>query len=69
MDGQWTMCQFLRPFPNFERVYQGSALLLSWVRTLGPGERFSASISSRATTGRDAALPDGSVPQAAPPRS
>lgn len=23
MDGQWTMCRFLRPFPNFERVYQG----------------------------------------------
>ncbi len=52
---------------GFERVYQGGALLLSWVRTLGPGERFSASISSRATTGRDAALPDGSLPEAAPP--
>ncbi len=23
VDGQWTMCRFLRPFPNFERVYQG----------------------------------------------
>jgi len=23
MDGQWTMFQQLRPFPNFERVYQG----------------------------------------------
>jgi hypothetical protein len=23
MDGQWTMCRFLRPFENFERVYQG----------------------------------------------
>jgi len=25
MDGQWTMCQFLRPFENFERVYQGQS--------------------------------------------
>lgn len=24
-DGQWTMVRFLRPFPNFERVYQGQA--------------------------------------------
>jgi hypothetical protein len=24
MDGQWTMCRFLKPFPNFERVYQGA---------------------------------------------
>lgn len=22
-DGQWTMVRYLRPFPNFERVYQG----------------------------------------------
>ncbi len=25
MDGQWTMCRFLRPFLNFERVYQGQS--------------------------------------------
>ncbi len=23
VDGQWTMARFLRPFPNFERTYQG----------------------------------------------
>lgn len=24
-DAQWTMCRVLKPFPNFERVYQGKA--------------------------------------------
>lgn len=40
---------------GFERVYQGSALVLSWLRTLAPGERFTASVSFRAATVRDAA--------------
>jgi alpha-amylase len=33
---------------GFERVYQGSALLLSWVVRLAPGESWSASIEHRA---------------------
>ncbi len=35
---------------GFERVYQGSALLLSWPVSLGPGERWSATIRHVATT-------------------
>jgi 4-alpha-glucanotransferase len=34
---------------GFERVYQGSALLLSWLVRLGPGESWSATIEHRAS--------------------
>jgi alpha-amylase len=34
---------------GFERVYQGSALLLSWRVDIAPGESFSATVGQRAT--------------------
>jgi len=39
---------------GFERVYQGSALLLSWPVSLAPGERWSARIEHRARIGAGA---------------
>jgi alpha-amylase len=38
---------------GFERVYQGSALLLSWPIDLGPGERVSVSVAHDVTASRD----------------
>ena len=38
---------------GFERVYQGSALLLSWAVDLPPGGRWSAPIEHQATSERD----------------
>ncbi len=43
---------------GFERVYQGSALLLSWPVHLTPGERFIASVRHAATVAVDRAQPD-----------
>ena len=43
---------------GFERVYQGSALLLSWPVHLAPGERFIASVRHAATIAVDRAQPD-----------
>jgi hypothetical protein len=40
---------------GFERVYQGSALLLSWPVELGPGERWSATVEHRVAVERDRA--------------
>ncbi len=40
---------------GFERVYQGSALLLSWPLHLDPGATFTATVLQRATVGRDRA--------------
>jgi alpha-amylase len=40
---------------GFERVYQGSALLLSWPVRLEPGESWSATIEHRATVEADRA--------------
>ncbi|HTK44812.1 MAG TPA: alpha-amylase/4-alpha-glucanotransferase domain-containing protein [Patescibacteria group bacterium] len=40
---------------GFERVYQGSALLLSWLVRLAPGERWSATIEHRASVDGDRA--------------
>jgi alpha-amylase len=40
---------------GFERVYQGSALLLSWPVRLGPGERWAATIRHAATISEDRA--------------
>jgi 4-alpha-glucanotransferase len=45
---------------GFERVYQGSALLLSWPIRLDPGERWAASVSHEASIG-DAAAVRGEV--------
>ena len=47
---------------GFERVYQGSGLLLSWVRTVSPGERFSASVRCTVATARDATADEGPGP-------
>jgi len=44
---------------GFERVYQGSALLLSWPIRLGPGERWSGSIVQRVTATSDRAAAEG----------
>jgi len=41
---------------GFERMYQGSALLLSWPMELQPGGRLSARIEQRATIDRDQGL-------------
>jgi alpha-amylase len=41
---------------GFERVYQGSALLLSWLVRLGPDELFTATVRHRASIERDRAL-------------
>jgi alpha-amylase len=41
---------------GFERVYQGSALLLSWPVTLAPGERFEASLRHAARIAVDRAV-------------
>jgi 4-alpha-glucanotransferase len=40
---------------GFERVYQGSALLLSWPVRLGPGERFTATVRHGASIAVDRA--------------
>jgi alpha-amylase len=41
---------------GFERVYQGSALLLSWPLELAPGATWSARIEQRSSIGRDRAM-------------
>lgn len=46
---------------GFERVHQGSALLLSWVRRLAPGERFSASVRNRVTVSVDRAAEESAA--------
>jgi alpha-amylase len=40
---------------GFERVYQGSALLLSWLVRLAPGERWTRTIVNTVATARDRA--------------
>jgi len=41
---------------GFERVYQGSGLLLSWPVRLGPGERWSRTVRHVVQTARDRSL-------------
>jgi alpha-amylase len=43
---------------GFERVYQGSALLLSWPLRLAPGEHWTRTITNVVATTRDRALED-----------
>jgi 4-alpha-glucanotransferase len=43
---------------GFERVYQGSALLLSWPVSLAPGERWTATVRHAATIAVDRAASD-----------
>ena len=51
---------------GFERIYQGSSVLVSWPVDLGPGASFSVSIENRVSTDRDADLgePEGAMPAA-----
>ena len=44
---------------GFERVYQGSGLLLSWPLTLAPGETWSRSVLHRVATARDRGTEEG----------
>jgi 4-alpha-glucanotransferase len=43
---------------GFERVYQGSALLLSWLVSIPPGERWTGTIRHQVTIARDSADAD-----------
>jgi alpha-amylase len=47
---------------GFERVYQGSALLVSWPVTLTPGETTKVSLRQAVTVTRDHAAAEGTVP-------
>jgi 4-alpha-glucanotransferase len=56
-DAWWAPIETVSNSENgFERVYQGSALLLSWPLTLGPGERRAFRVDHAVTTARDCAL-------------
>jgi alpha-amylase len=44
---------------GFERVYQGSSLLVSWPLRLEPGDRVGRTVRHRVTTDRDRILEDG----------
>ena len=47
---------------GFERVYQGSGLLVSWAVTLSPGETRRVSLRQAVTVTRDHAAAEGTVP-------
>ena len=47
---------------GFERIYQGSALLISWPVTLAPGETRRVSLRQAVTVTRDHAAAEGIVP-------
>jgi alpha-amylase len=56
-DAWWAPIETVSNSENgFERVYQGSGLLLSWPLQLAPGERWSRSVHHAVATGRDRAL-------------
>ena len=56
-DAWWAPIETISNSENgFERVYQGSALLLSWPLTLGPGERRAFRVDHAVSTTRDRAL-------------
>ena len=58
-DAWWAPIETISNSENgFERVYQGSALLLSWPLTLGPGERRAFHVDHAVSTTRDRALED-----------
>jgi 4-alpha-glucanotransferase len=55
-DAWWAPIETISNSENgFERIYQGSALLLSWPLTLGPGERWSRTVTHIVATTRDRA--------------
>lgn len=47
---------------GFERVYQGSALLLSWLVSIDPGKLFTATVEHRATIAIDRAAEEAAIP-------
>ena len=56
-DAWWAPIETISNSENgFERVYQGSALLLSWPLTLGPGQRREFRVDHAVSTARDRAL-------------
>jgi hypothetical protein len=56
-DAWWAPIETISNSENgFERVYQGSGLLLSWPLTLGPGERRTFRVEHLVTTARDRAV-------------
>ena len=56
-DAWWAPIDTISNSENgFERVYQGSALLLSWPLTLGPGQRHAFRVEHAVSTARDRAL-------------
>ena len=56
-DAWWAPIETVSNSENgFERVYQGSGLLLSWPLRLGPGETWSRSVHHAVATSRDRAL-------------
>ena len=58
-DAWWAPIETISNSENgFERVYQGSALLLSWPLTLGPGKRRAFRVDHAVTTTRDRAVED-----------
>jgi hypothetical protein len=53
-DGSWSPIETVsNSEAGFERVYQGSALLVRWPLRLAPGERASVRLSHVVTTTRD----------------
>jgi hypothetical protein len=56
-DAWWAPIETISNSENgFERVYQGSALLLSWPLTLGPGEHREFALDQAVSTTRDRAI-------------
>ena len=47
---------------GFERVYQGSGLLLSWPLTLAPGESRRFAVAQAVTVARDRTAAEAGVP-------
>jgi alpha-amylase len=61
-DAWWAPIDTISNSENgFERVYQGSALLLSWPLELGPGERRTFRVGQVVRTSRDHALEEASA--------
>jgi hypothetical protein len=50
---------------GFERVYQGSGLLLSWPLALGPGATFTVGLRHLVSTAYDRAIDEAGSPVAA----
>ena len=61
-DAWWAPIETISNSENgFERIYQGSGLLLSWPLRLGPGERWQRIVRHTVTTTRDRTADEGAV--------